>query len=281
VLAGDSRRQFLNPDPLEGTVLDFLSAPMSAAYHVVFVIAQFLAPLSTGFATAAAIIVFTMAVRLLLAPLSYYAFRGQARMSALQPKVAELRTRYARQPERMQTELAALYRDEAGGMMAGCLPLLLQIPFFTLMYRLFLSRTVDGRPNALLSRDLLTTPLGSHWLSGAGPVSGQGLLFLCLFGLLAGVAFVSMRVTSAAAAPVAAASAGTAQAGEASSTPTPLGWLGRLLPYSTVIVAAFVPLAAGLYLLTSTGWSAAERAILAHRLRPGQLAAGRPAGRSE
>jgi YidC/Oxa1 family membrane protein insertase len=245
---------------------------MSAAYHVVFLLAQYFAPLSSGLATAAAIVVFTIAVRLLLAPLSFYAFRGQARMSALQPKVTELRTRYARQPERLQTELAALYRDEAGGLLAGCLPLLLQLPFVSIMYRLFLSSKIGGRPNALLSRNLLATPLGSHFLTGAGPVSGQGLLFLGLFALLAGVAFVSMRVTRAAAtAAVGKAPATTTRTGvsPASNTPTgtaSLGALGRLLPYSTVIIAAFVPLAAGLYLLTSSSWTAVERLILGRRM---------------
>lgn len=240
-------------------MLSLLNAPMGAAYHVVFVLAQFLSPLPAGLATAAAIVLFTVAVRLLLAPLSYYAFRGQSRMSALQPKVAALRTRYGSQPERLQTELAALYRDEAGGMLAGCLPLLLQLPFFSIMYRLFLSRTVDGRPNALLSRDLLTTPLGSHWLSGAGPASSQGLLFLVLFGLLAAIAFITMRSASAQSAPTGQAAGQTAQTGQ-------LGALGRLLPYSTVVIAAFVPLAAGLYLLTSTAWTATERALLRRRL---------------
>ena len=83
-------------------------------------------------------------------------------------------------------------------MLAGCLPLLLQLPFFSIMYRLFLSKTVGGQANALLSRDLLATPLGSHWLTGAGPASAQGLLFLGLFALLAGVGFLTARATRAA-----------------------------------------------------------------------------------
>ncbi len=245
-------------------MLSFLDAPIGVAYHVVFVLAQFLAPLPGGLATAAAIVLFTIAVRLLLAPLSYYAFHGQARMSALQPKVAELQTRYRGQPDRLQAELTTLYRDEAGGMLAGCLPLLLQLPFFSIMYRLFLSKTVDGKPNALLTRDLLTTPLGSHWLTGAGPVSSQGLLFLCLFGLLAAIAFVTVRSVRAATATQ--ATAAQAPPAASASQAGALGALGRLLPYSTVVIAAFVPLAAGLYLVTSTGWTAIERAILRRKL---------------
>ena len=238
-------------------MLGFLSAPMGVAYHVVISLAQFLTPLAGGLATAAAIVVFTLAVRLLLSPLSYHAFRGQASMSALQPKVAEVRKRYARQPDRLQRELAALYQAEGGGMLAGCLPLLLQLPFFSIMYRLFLSRTVDGQANSLLSRSLLTTPLGSHWLTGAGPASTQGLLFLALFALLAGVGFLTAK---------AARPAGPA-ALAAPAQPAGLGMLSRIVPYTTVVIAAFVPLAAGIYLLTTTSWTAAERAVFRWRAR--------------
>jgi YidC/Oxa1 family membrane protein insertase len=41
-----------------------------------------------------------------------------------------------------------------------------------------------------------------------------------------------------------------------------LGWLGQVLPYTTLIIAAFVPLAAVLYLVTTTSWTTAERAVL-------------------
>jgi YidC/Oxa1 family membrane protein insertase len=42
--------------------------------------------------------------------------------------------------------------------------------------------------------------------------------------------------------------------------------LGRVLPYFTVVVAAFVPLAAGVYLLTTTAWTLAERAFVQRAL---------------
>jgi YidC/Oxa1 family membrane protein insertase len=247
-------------------MLGFLGVPIGAAYHIVFALAQFLAPVSGGLATAAAIVVFTAAVRLLLSPLSVLAYRGQARMSGLQPKIAELRRKHARQPDRLQTELTALYRAEGGGMLAGCLPMLVQLPFFSVMYRLFLSKTVAGHPNALLARDFLTTPLGSHWLTGAGLVSIHGLVFLGLFGVLAGVIFLAARsarspvVASTVAASTAVAAAGAAAAVTAGQPG--LGWLGQVLPYTTLIIAAFVPLAAVLYLVTTTSWTTAERAVL-------------------
>jgi YidC/Oxa1 family membrane protein insertase len=235
-------------------MLGFLSAPVGVAYHIVVALSVILTPLGSGLATAVAIVLFTVGVRLLLSPLSYHAIRGQASLSALQPKITELRKRYQGQPDKLQQELTALYRAEGGGMLAGCLPLLLQLPFFSVMYRLFLSATVSGRPNSLLTRDLLTTPLGSHWLTAPGPVSTQGLLFLGLFALLAGAAFVAARV-SRPAGPVLAAA-------DQPDQPAGLGLLSRILPYTTVAIAAFVPLAAGLYLLTTTAWTAAERALL-------------------
>jgi len=247
-------------------MLGFPGAPIGAAYHIVFALAQFLAPVSGGLATAAAIVVFTAAVRLLLSPLSVLAYRGQARVSRLQPMIAELRRKHAHQPDRLQEELTALYRAEGGGMLAGCLPLLVQLPFFSVMYRLFLSKTVAGHPNALLARDFITTPLGSHLLAGAGLIGIHGLVFLGLFAVLAGVTFLATRAAKSAAVAAALAAgtvaAGTVTASTAAAGQPGLGWLGQVLPYTTLIIAAFVPLAAVLYLVTTTSWTAAERAVL-------------------
>jgi YidC/Oxa1 family membrane protein insertase len=257
----------------------FLAGPIAVAYHLVIALAHVLAPVTGGLATAAAIVVFTMAIRLLLSPLSLVALRGQARIAAVQPRVQGLRERYARQPERLQTELNALYAQEAGGMLTGCLPLLLQLPLFSVVYRLFLSRTVGGRPNGLLSRNLFGTPLGSHLLSGAGLISGHGLVFLGLLALLALVAALSARAARAAQGAGTQPTGGQPAGGQpANGQPAgAAGALLRLLPYTTVLIAVFVPLAAGLYLLTSTAWAAAERALLRRRITPAATAS--PAGK--
>jgi YidC/Oxa1 family membrane protein insertase len=244
-----------------------LSAPLGVAYDFVLVLAHVLAPVTGGLATVAAIIVFTMAVRLLLSPLTFFAMRGQASMAAMQPRVQELRARYAKQPERLQTELTALYREQGGGMLAGCLPLLLQLPFFSIMYRLFLSGTIDGRRNSLLSHDLFGAPLGSHWLTGAGPASVQGLVFLGLFALLAVVNLLAVR----AARPAPSTPGGPAPAAAAGDA---MGVLTKVMPFMTVVIAAFVPLAAGLYLLTSASWTAIERRVLRRSATPAPAVTG-------
>jgi YidC/Oxa1 family membrane protein insertase len=281
----------------------FLGVAVGAAYHVVSAYAQVLAPLTGSLATAAAIVAFTMTVRLLLLPLSLSAARGQASQARLLPQVTELQKRHAGQPDRLRIELAALYQRENASALAGCLPALIQLPFFSVMYRLFLDHTVNGAPNGLLSHNLLGVPLGSHLLSGAGPFSAQGAVFLGLLALIAVVAWISARAARHAAAPGGAAkpgesapggkntrpagkarSAGKAQptgsAQPAGATPyaAAVGRITRVLPYLTVVIAAVVPLAAGVYLLTTTAWTTAERALLRRRIMPSGTPGTGPAG---
>jgi YidC/Oxa1 family membrane protein insertase len=244
---------------------------VGAAYQFVFALAHLLGPVPLGLATAAAIVVFTIAVRLLLVPLSYYAIRGQASQARLAPQVQALRQRHAGQPDRLQRELTALYQREGTGMFAGCLPALLQLPFFTVMYRIFRSGTIGGHPNALLSHDLLSAPLGSHWLSGPGPFGAQGAVFLGLFALLAVVGWLAARASRKSAALLQTAASVPGRPGRPGTPPASppgatMGWLMRVVPFATVAIAAVMPLAAGLYLLTTTTWSAAERTIIARRM---------------
>src|SRR6201996_6070772 len=103
----------------------FLGVPVGAAYHLVFALTHLLTPVAGGLAAAAAIVLFTAGVRLLISPLSLRALRGQAALARLAPQVQALRTRYARQPERLQRELTALYKREGASPLASFLPLLL------------------------------------------------------------------------------------------------------------------------------------------------------------
>ena len=258
---------------------DLLGVPVDAAYHLVSGLTGAFTPVLGGLAAAAAIVVFTVAVRLLLMPLSLRALRGQAAQARLAPQLAELRQRFARQPERLQREMSELYRREGTSMFAGFGPLLLQWPFLSVMYLLFRSAQVSGRPNTLLSRDLFGVPLGQHWLSGAGPLAAQGAVFAGLFVLLAALCWLSARLArrlapapAATVSPAKGASPAAAPAGTGGSA----GWLLRALPYLTVVIAAFAPLAAGIYLVTSLAWSLAERRFFG----PSAVAAADP-GRRE
>jgi YidC/Oxa1 family membrane protein insertase len=235
-------------------MFSLFGVPVDAAYHLVAGFTAILTPVLGGLAAVAAIVAFTVAVRVLLMPLSLRALRGQAVQARLAPQLQALRQRHGTQPERLQREMSALYKREGTSLFAGFTPLLLQWPFLSVMYLLFRSPQVGGQPNTLLSRDLFGVPLGMHWLSGTGLASAQGAVFIGVFALLAALCWLSARLgrlMTARAAGSAVAPAGTVGG----------GLLVRALPYLTVVIAAFAPLAAGIYLLTSLAWSLAERML--------------------
>jgi YidC/Oxa1 family membrane protein insertase len=252
----------------------FLGVPVGAAYRLVFALTHLLTPVAGGLAAVAAIVLFTVAVRLLISPLSYRALRGQAAMTRLAPKVAALRTRYGRQPERFQRELAALYKQEGTSPFASIVPLLAQWPFLSVTYLLFRSGTVSGAQNQLLSDGLFGVPLGAHWLSGPGPLSVHDLLFLAVLAALAALCWLSARLAGRTLPSAAARAAVTAPAPIPAQAPaggTGAGVIARVLPYVTVVIAAFAPLAAAICLLTTVAWTLAERRLFLRR-PPGQRA---------
>jgi YidC/Oxa1 family membrane protein insertase len=259
--------------------------PVDAAYYVVSTLAAALTPLTGGLAVAVAIVASTVAVRLLLLPLSYYALRGQVAQSRLAPQLQALRQRHRGDPDRLTREARALYRDHGTSMFAGYLPLFLQWPLLSVMYLLFRSGTVGGAPNTLLRDHLFTVLFGAHWQTAPGPLSGQGAVFAGLFALLIVAGYLATRVSrrlfpaSAAAlspapgpvtprapAPSPATADGPVPGSAVASSP----WLARLTPLLTVVFAAFLPLAGVLCLLTTTAWTLLERRVLAHYLHPAE-----------
>ena len=257
--------------------------PVDAAYYVVSTLAAALTPLTGGLAVAVAIVVSTVAVRLLLLPLSYYALRGQVAQSRLAPQLQALRQRHRGDPDRLTREVRALYRDHGTSMFAGYLPLLLQWPLLSVMYLLFRSGTVGGAPNTLLRHHLFTALFGAHWLTAPGPLSGRGAVFAGLFALLIVTGYLAVRVslrlfTASAPSPV----PGSAAAPNPAAGPVAVGapapgsavasspWLARLTPLLTVVFAAFLPLAGVLCLLTTTAWTLLERRVFAHYLHPAE-----------
>jgi len=81
-----------------------------------------------------AILLLTICVRILLFPLANKAYASMSRMRKLQPDMIQLRERYKDDKQRMNTELMALYRNQKANPLAGCLPILVQIPVFFALY---------------------------------------------------------------------------------------------------------------------------------------------------
>ncbi len=79
--------------------------------------------------------VFTVFAKLLFFPLANYSYRSMSKMKLLAPKVQALRDRFKDEPQRIQSEMMALYRTEKINPASGCLPMLIQIPVFFSLYK--------------------------------------------------------------------------------------------------------------------------------------------------
>lgn len=80
------------------------------------------------------IILITILVKALTAPLTNASMKSMQRMSALQPKMKEIQEKYKEDRQRQSEELMKLYREAGANPVAGCLPMLLQFPFFIALY---------------------------------------------------------------------------------------------------------------------------------------------------
>ncbi|RAK57813.1 membrane protein insertase YidC [Phenylobacterium deserti] len=91
-----------------------------------------------------AILLLTVAVRLIFFPLANKQYESMIKMKKVQPQMEELRKRYKDDPAKQQQELLALYQREKVNPVAGCLPILVQIPVFFALYKV-LSVTIEMR----------------------------------------------------------------------------------------------------------------------------------------
>ena len=71
--------------------------------------------------------------------LNAQAYRSMGKMKAINPKIMEMRERLKDNPQQMQTEMMKIYREEKVNPLGGCLPILVQIPFFIALYWVLLS----------------------------------------------------------------------------------------------------------------------------------------------
>jgi YidC/Oxa1 family membrane protein insertase len=206
--------------------------PLSFAVHYVYLFVTLLSD-SLG-STVLAIVALTVIVRLLLIPVGISQTKAEWTRRRLAPALKALQERYKKNPQKLQEKTLELYKSEGTSPFAGFGPALAQAPVLATVYTLFVRVSIDGHANALLAATLLNVPLGAHLVTGGLP----GLLiFLALLLIIAASALVTRRMQ------------------------TVTGWMSWL-PLIAVPFAAIVPLAAALYLATSTLWTLAERALL-------------------
>jgi YidC/Oxa1 family membrane protein insertase len=137
---------------------------------------------------AAAILALTTIVKLTLWPLQNKANRSMRRMSALSPKMQELREKYKDDPTRMNQEVMKLYKEYGINPVSGCLPMIIQIPIFFGLFTM-LRQTVELRNASFLWVHDLSQPDTVGYI----PILGWPLNILPLLMALTNVWM--MRIT--------------------------------------------------------------------------------------
>ncbi|MEV2278448.1 membrane protein insertase YidC [Nocardiopsis sp. NPDC049922] len=221
-----------------------IAAAVSLLSAVLAALTAFLTPLVGGIAAGAAVVTLTILVRLLLLPLGVAQVRAEKARARLAPRLAELTAEYRNDPARLVDEQRRVYAEAGTSPLAGCLPSLAQTPVLICVYGLFTGAAVADEP--LLAHTFGGVELGATLGAGAdGTLVAP--VFALLLALLALVAWANRRYLTLPA-------MGDARSPVAGA----VSWIG----FTPVVMAAFVPLAAGLYLATTTAWTLGERLLL-------------------
>ncbi|OLC68729.1 MAG: hypothetical protein AUH69_01035 [Actinobacteria bacterium 13_1_40CM_4_65_12] len=160
--------------------------PLASFLTYLFVHLQTVPVISSIGAYGIAIIILTIIIRLLLAPLQQFQLVTQRRTMVeqrkLAPEVAELRKKFKKDPQRLNQEMMKLYQQHGvnplGGLV-GCLPLIVQIPILTALYYVFQGFAHNAHAAApfLFVPNLNDTPMHHVMFAGMPIPSPEYLIF--------------------------------------------------------------------------------------------------------
>ena len=120
------------------------------------------------------IIALTVIIRLAMWPLNVSQQRSMKTMQQLQPKMKAIQDRYKNNPQMMQQKMMEFYKEHKFNPMAGCLPLLIQMPIFILLYSSLMSPqfiSMAGQSEFLFINRLDATLKGNAGISNDGKFS--------------------------------------------------------------------------------------------------------------
>ena len=152
-----------------------------------------------------AIVLITLAIRIVFFPLANYSFRSMAKMKALQPEMVRLKELHKEDKVKLQQEMMALYRKEKINPASGCLPILIQIPFFFAIYKmLFISLEMRHQPFFGWIQDLSSKdPTTIFNLFGLIPWDPPGFLIIGIWPILMGLTmYLQQKLNPAPADPI-------------------------------------------------------------------------------
>ncbi len=170
------------------------------------------------------IMIFTVIIRLIILPLYAAQLRSNEQMMVLQPKLKEIQSKYAGNPEKMNEKMQELYSEHKVNPAMGCLPLLIQLPIIWGLFGLLRS------PSKYIVNDSMV--LAAHesffWIKDLSQPD------LWILPIIAGIAtFISMKIST-----TISSQSNTGANGAANTSmkamqyfmPVMIVWMGRTLP---------------------------------------------------
>jgi YidC/Oxa1 family membrane protein insertase len=213
-----------------------------------------------------AIALLTIAVRVLLIPLTTKQVKSQQAMQRIQPELKRLQAKYKDDRTKLNEEMMKFYKENKVNPVAGCLPLLLQTPLFLVLYRLILGLTHKPTPKHLPATSELYKSLvqsggkmvswGIDLAQSASTQKGFGKAwpFYILIAITIASGFYQQRQMTA-----------RMPAGSANAQ---MKMIGRVFPVMIGLISFRIPAGVVVYFIVSNIWQIAQQEITFRTLGP-------------
>ncbi|GAC1327609.1 MAG: hypothetical protein NVSMB13_14010 [Mycobacteriales bacterium] len=235
---------------------------------------------NSGASWALSIVLLTVAMRLLLFPLFVKQIRAQRAMQTLQPQMKELQKKYKGNREQLNVEMMKLYKEHNANPIAGCLPLVLQLPVFFALFHVLDKIKPSGGPGNYVFRassgltQAQVESAAHAKIFGVAPIAaafnsptslltflnahatGVRVLAVVMIVLMGLSTFITQRQMMARNGPMEGQQAQVQKI------------MLYVLPFSFAIFGFRFPLGVLLYWLTTNLWSMGQQAFVIRRMPP-------------
>ena len=194
-----------------------------------------------------AIILLTAAIRLVLTPLTVRSTRATAKMQVLQPKMQEIQTRYADDPQKMNEEMKKFYAENKFNPLGGCLPVLIQMPIFFSLFSVLRDHLPAEAHFYGIFDSLAMSPQQAIADFGFGG-AWAFLVFLVLFGVLTLIPMLMNQQSSQG-----------AQGGQ-------MKVMGVIMSIMMMWFGWGVPIGVVLYYVTSSAWGVVQQVFITRKV---------------
>jgi YidC/Oxa1 family membrane protein insertase len=210
-----------------------------------------------------AIIGLTVLVRLALFPLTAKQARSMQKMQLIQPELKKLQAQYKNDRQKLNEEIMKFYKENQVNPMAGCLPLVLQMPIFFALYQVLISPQkrlpTDSKLYQAFCGDLPVSqckdPKGLSFLGmdlgeAAAKVSGgfvDALPYFLLIALVVVTGYLQFKQT---------------QSRQTTQANPQMAIMGKIFPVMFAFISYSLPSGVVLYFLVSNAWQIGQQALI-------------------